>query len=150
MNVQTCPNCRIEVELTDIGRCPRCREVVARHSPSTSDNPYQPPECMAEPPNLRKATLQSSRIGFDCAIISILAAVCVPLLSGVALGLGLPGSVTGVIGYILLISGAISGLIGLVAGIRNRSCLIVTIACVGCTFHIGLILVVLLGVARDR
>ena len=105
---------------------------------------------MLEPLTSRKTTLLSSRFGLDCAIISILAAACVPLLSGAAMGLELPGSVAGVIAYILLISGAISGVIGLVAGIRSRSCLIITIACVGCTFHIGLILLVMLGVARDR
>lgn len=150
MNVQTCPNCRILVELTEIGRCPRCRELVELKVPNTSNNPYQSPECMLEPLTSRKTTLPSSRLGLDCAIISILAAACVPLLSGAARGLELHESVAGVIAYILLISGAISGVIGLVAGIRNRSCLVVAIACVGCIFHIGLILLVLLGVARDR
>lgn len=158
MNVQTCPNCRIEVELTEIGRCPRCRELVELTVTNAENNPYQTPENVSDPRSLVERQSRLHQVGLNSAIISILAAVWVMLVffaNIVAWELQVPGPMAAgeaanVIVQLLLISGAVSGVIGLIGGIRSRSYFAIAIACVGCLFHVGPSLTVLMNLAMKR
>jgi hypothetical protein len=68
-----CPRCNADIAPTEIGRCPRCRELLPVAAAPVSSNPYEPPAL----PNIerntqRPRTITKSTIPWEIVILSYL------------------------------------------------------------------------------
>jgi hypothetical protein len=143
MNVQTCPNCRIEVELTDIGRCPRCRELVESKAEELIASPYCSPNEINETDSF-SARRRDPAFALACALVSAIAAFAIIGVVAFRLNVGPYIALPWAAGGLITGTGLLAGVFGVIGGIRNRSYVAISVAGLSGLFH-GWMLTMLIG-----
>jgi hypothetical protein len=144
---QTCPSCGKQVTPTDVGRCPKCREML------TASNPYAPARQVAQSP--MPIASDGKAFSQQAAKFSILAPLVI-LVLGCFLGTQrgenarLIGLVIGLVNVLIMTLGVIFGVVGFAGGIRNRWWGTLTMALVGLVANGFLVLVVFAGFQAAR
>ncbi len=141
--MQTCPNCRIEIEPTDIGRCPRCRELVASKGERLIANPYRSPNEINDT-DAFSARRRDPVIALVCTLVSAIAALVIIGIVAFRLIVGPYIALPWAAGGLVTGTGFLAGVFGVIGGIRNRSYVAIGLAGLSGLFH-GWMLTMLIG-----
>jgi uncharacterized RDD family membrane protein YckC len=132
-----CPRCATETTPTELGRCPRCREMLpATAGVVVSENPYATPRLEEMPVKSKRRRQRHWSLSLDAAILSLCCALAFLLIYT----RGAPP-----VAVLLMVVGFVSAGSALVGGTFRRSAITVGMATISLAIHGAFLLLLILS-----